>query len=235
MNKKTVTKSTGNRNSGETGNPVIKAAKSVERSSRSVGEDRAKFMKLMFEGANKGKWHGVLSLVHPKSVNERDGHGRTLIMLAAAQGEMDAVEKLVDKGADVNLWDSCGRTALMHALRNEQHEVAKWLKENGADWKADLEVLVMDRRKMMIFSMIDVLGVTGDDVAEAEAKFDPKRGPALSHRVRRLIGSDSGAVMGLELLSVPREEILGAASKPPGEGGERAERKNYMRTTDFVC
>jgi hypothetical protein len=51
-----------------------------------------------------------------------------------------------------------------------------------------------------VYSMIEVLGVTGDDIAEAGAKFDPKRGPALSHRVRRVMGSGADAVRGLELM-----------------------------------
>jgi len=50
-------------------------------------------------------------------VNQKDGEGRTALMMASRQapnGETALVKLLLDKGAQVNIKDKNGRTALMH-------------------------------------------------------------------------------------------------------------------------
>jgi hypothetical protein len=182
-------------------NPVAAANEALERMAWAKRQGRAGFMEVVFEGAREGKWSQVLSMVGRDLVNERDRRGRTLLMLAAMQGDRKAMEGLVEKGAFKSLVDDCERSALVHAMLGGKYAAARWLRESGVNWKGDLEIAVRDRRKLLVRGMIDVLGVTGDDIAEAEAKFDPKRGPALSSRVKRVRGSDAAAVRGLELLA----------------------------------
>lgn len=48
-------------------------------------------------------------------VDTRAEDGRTILMLAAAQGKVVALKKIKAKGANLDLQDNEGRTALMHA------------------------------------------------------------------------------------------------------------------------
>lgn len=60
-------------------------------------------------------------------------HGETPLMQAVRQHLDEAVQLLLDKGADVNLRDSRGRTALMHAVMGENLEAVALLLSWGAD------------------------------------------------------------------------------------------------------
>ncbi len=51
---------------------------------------------------------------------------------AARQGQAGSVKALIEAGADVNLKDQSGRTALTHALSGGHEEAVKMLKEAGA-------------------------------------------------------------------------------------------------------
>jgi len=57
----------------------------------------------------------------------------TPLMYAARQGAMEAVETLVGLGADPNLTDPDGATALVLAIINANYDVAAMLVEKGAD------------------------------------------------------------------------------------------------------
>ena len=66
-------------------------------------QDAADAQKAIFQGAN---------------VNERDvRYGRTPLMWAAAYGDGDIVRLLIEKGADVNVRDNTGETALLEAVK----------------------------------------------------------------------------------------------------------------------
>jgi len=221
---------------GKARGSIAKAAKSAERREESAAQRKAGLMRVVFEIAKKGgreNWDLVVGNVEKEDVDTRDGHGRTLLMLAAMQGNMDSVKSLVEKGAYKSVIDECERSALMHAMLNGHHDVAKWLKEKGADWKADLEIAVRDRRKLLIYSMIEVLGVTGDDVAEAEAKFDPKRGPPVAHRVKG-VGDDALAVMDLERMFTDHTVSKPAPKGGSSKGEEQAPRK-HEPIGEFIC
>jgi ankyrin repeat protein len=57
----------------------------------------------------------------------------TPLMYAARQGAIDAVRTLADRGADLDLTDPDGATALVIAIINANYEVAQLLIEKGAD------------------------------------------------------------------------------------------------------
>jgi ankyrin repeat protein len=53
-------------------------------------------------------------------------------MLAAREGYIEHVRALLDAGADIQVEDSDGWTALKYALDNSHHDVAALLKAYGA-------------------------------------------------------------------------------------------------------
>jgi hypothetical protein len=71
--------------------------------------------------------------------------GRSALMLAAENGRTDAVKLLVERGAEVDLRDQWGRTALMYACSYEEAstperlEIIKFLIDRGADVNAKTE------------------------------------------------------------------------------------------------
>jgi ankyrin repeat protein len=64
------------------------------------------------------------------SVNEQDPSGYTPLQAAASWDRVEMVEYLISKGADVNLVDSEGDTALHYC---ENAKIAEVLVEHGAD------------------------------------------------------------------------------------------------------
>lgn len=52
--------------------------------------------------------------------DKRDGNGRTLLMLAVKNGDKNQIKELILSGADVNLKDKEGWTALMYAARYQK-------------------------------------------------------------------------------------------------------------------
>jgi hypothetical protein len=52
---------------------------------------------------------------------------------AARQGSIEAATKLADRGADLNVKDPAGSTALILAIINQQYDLAKLLLDKGAD------------------------------------------------------------------------------------------------------
>jgi hypothetical protein len=59
--------------------------------------------------------------------------GFTALVFAAAEGSLNAVNKIIEHGADVNVKNSKGITALCFAARYNHHEIAEVLLNNGAD------------------------------------------------------------------------------------------------------
>ena len=58
---------------------------------------------------------------------------RTPLIVALINGHNDAFTFLIDKGADVNLQDHVGYTALHHAVQSKNFDAASCLVHNGAD------------------------------------------------------------------------------------------------------
>ncbi len=58
--------------------------------------------------------------------------GKTMLMAAVAQNKHDIVEFLVAKGADINVTDSNGQSAIFYALTNGNKKTLDYLKEKGA-------------------------------------------------------------------------------------------------------
>lgn len=65
-----------------------------------------------------------------KCVNELDSDGYGALHAAARWGQVQSVRLLLDSGADVNLPDKDGRTALDYAKESRHEEVIKLLSEH---------------------------------------------------------------------------------------------------------
>lgn len=93
------------------------------------------------EAAAQGDEAAVASILatyaDDKSVNieERDDWtGRTPLQLAADAGYLRIVKKLHQAGADINIQDKYGRTALHIAALRRRMPIARYLLRHGADW-----------------------------------------------------------------------------------------------------
>ncbi|KAK0623858.1 ankyrin repeat-containing domain protein [Immersiella caudata] len=70
-------------------------------------------------------------------INEQDVELQTPLMIAAREGDVLAVEKLIARGANVNMQDRLGRTALMHAICRDYGSIVTALIDKG---QTDLRV-----------------------------------------------------------------------------------------------
>ena len=76
----------------------------------------------------------TIELAKIKNPNTRDFNGRTPLMRAVRDGNDWEIRSLIASGADVNLLDNEGWSALMFAVRYQNNvEIVKLLLENGAD------------------------------------------------------------------------------------------------------
>lgn len=69
-------------------------------------------------------------------VNVQNEAGESLLMVAAASGDLEFAKTLVNLGADVNLNDADGSTALHFAADNNRLSLALFLIQNGAELHA---------------------------------------------------------------------------------------------------
>jgi len=88
----------------------------------------------LMEAAEQGDLQQMDSfLVGKQLLNMRNACLWTPLMKAALNGHVEAVKKLVDKGAEIDLMDKGGYTAMMLAASNNFSEVVDLLIQNGAD------------------------------------------------------------------------------------------------------
>ncbi|MBD3397732.1 hypothetical protein GF412_01215 [Candidatus Micrarchaeota archaeon] len=210
-------------------NPVAAAAETFALRRRIRGR-KEKETREMFSAAKKKKWGTVLSRANRDNINERGPHGMTLLMEAASQGEYVVVQRLVQSGAYKRSEDDLGRTAIAHALLNSHNDVAKLINSLGASWERDLLLAVRDRRVMLVKSMQEALGVTQEDIDNAEAQCDPGRGPALGSAVRKV----SGEALAQHELTVMFQPKGGAGAESKGSGPSPGENKGKKKPRDTV-
>jgi ankyrin repeat protein len=79
--------------------------------------------------AVKGRRYGCNSCTGDAPVTG----GVTALVLAARQGNLDAVRVLAESGADINKASGDGSTAMLVAIQNGHYDVARYLVEKGAD------------------------------------------------------------------------------------------------------
>jgi hypothetical protein len=72
-------------------------------------------------------------LAEEKRINDSDKFGRTALWWAARHGNINALQKLIDQGADINIADIDGESPLHAASRWDHEDIAELLLEHGAD------------------------------------------------------------------------------------------------------
>ncbi|MCG8417356.1 MAG: ankyrin repeat domain-containing protein [Proteobacteria bacterium] len=78
-------------------------------------------------------------------LNAADYDGRTALHLAAAEGRLDVVAYLLNRGARVNVIDRWGGTPLQDAIRHTHDAIAQLLTEHGAVLRSEDAVSTMCR------------------------------------------------------------------------------------------
>ena len=80
-----------------------------------------------------GEIDDVISMIeHGIDVNSREMYGdKTALMISSGKGYLPIVQLLLDSGADINLVDIEGRTALMYAVKHSA--ILRILLKNGAN------------------------------------------------------------------------------------------------------
>ena len=74
-------------------------------------------------------------------VNIRDKNGKTALMKASRQGNIDAISVLLHAGADPNIVDGNGNTLLHYAVDGDcRKEVLQAIVESGVDVNAKIRV-----------------------------------------------------------------------------------------------
>jgi ankyrin repeat protein len=63
-------------------------------------------------------------------IDARDEAGRTLLMLAVTQGQLEIVRLLLARGADPNAADNAGHTPLQQARQQNSREITALLEES---------------------------------------------------------------------------------------------------------
>jgi ankyrin repeat protein len=78
-----------------------------------------------------------LLLAKGADVNARDAEGETALVIATRGGYRKTVKQLIRHGADVNLPDAAGNTPLQIALTEQDEDIERLLRQNGASLSAD--------------------------------------------------------------------------------------------------
>jgi uncharacterized protein len=78
--------------------------------------------------------------------------GDTVLMMTSRAGKIDALQVLLDHGADVNKANQRGQTPLMWAVAEKNAAAAQFLTAHGADVNAQSHALPPPRRLDLIFS-----------------------------------------------------------------------------------
>ena len=87
---------------------------------------------LMIAGENTKFVEYVYSIINNVDVNQKDSDGNTLLILSAKQGFTFLVQKLVEKGANINAQNLMGNTALHYAISQKYFKIADILAKYGA-------------------------------------------------------------------------------------------------------
>jgi len=69
----------------------------------------------------------------PVDVDHKSMPGFTALHLACRKGRLEAVEWLLENGADIEKTDEKGRTALYHAVKGGEEEILRFLIKKGAN------------------------------------------------------------------------------------------------------
>lgn len=112
----------------------------------------------------RGNMDLVRSLLteNPDLVRALDGKQKTPLHSAVTYKQMEALQLLLEKGADIGARDVTGMTPLHVAAMLGRHDEAKWLLENGADPKIMDDYGDMPIHTAAIFGHGQIIGLFVD-------------------------------------------------------------------------
>lgn len=100
-------------------------------------EETARVIALAMDLARGGQTGELMEFLdHGIPVDQVDGEGNTLLMLAAYHGHLETVSALIGRGADVDLRNARDQAPVAGALFKGEAEVVRALVEAGADLDA---------------------------------------------------------------------------------------------------
>lgn len=117
------------------------------------------FADALFEGCAKSDRHSHFEIVkrfiaHGLSVNEKESFERhSPIMMAAIYGDVNAIERFIQFGAEIDAKNDYGSTALMCAATHGQFSAAQCLLKNGADVNGCLTITNQGQTPLMNASL----------------------------------------------------------------------------------
>jgi ankyrin repeat protein len=123
----------------------------------------SQFIDLLVEDADRAR---ELLLEYPDLLNARCLHDDTILQYLTSEAQGDAVEFLLDRGAEVNVKNRFGFTPLMEAAKLGNHRIARILLENGADANAvsnDFETPLLGAVTAGSATLVDLLLQFGAD------------------------------------------------------------------------
>tara|TARA_R100001530_G_scaffold135802_2_gene113987 strand:+ start:1174 stop:1629 length:456 start_codon:yes stop_codon:yes gene_type:complete len=119
----------------------------------------------LFDACTEGDIDEVESLIeNGADVNAVDEYfSSTALMHVSRHGNVKIANLLINKGADVNVYDGGGWTALMHASRHGNVKIANLLIKKGADVNANVgDVNVGDVNVGDVNANVDDFIIYGD-------------------------------------------------------------------------
>lgn len=112
-------------------------------------------------------------------MNEQNADGDTVLKLFAMQGQMEAVKFLAESGANIDVVDNNGWSALMNASENGDLEMVKFLVESGADvnktniygWSALMSASENQHLEVVKFLVVNGTNIDAVDI-DGKSAFD---------------------------------------------------------------
>jgi len=101
------------------------------RQQRRKGSWHPHLVKLMQFAVSNPKLARKLVKDHPGVLNLRTGIGETALHYLAVENHADAVQLLIDLGADVNVKNEFGKSALEEAMQVEAKQTVEVLRRAG--------------------------------------------------------------------------------------------------------
>jgi uncharacterized protein len=134
----------------------------------------------LFKGINKGEIKLVEQsikggfLKKPVDINTKNEDGKTALMIAIDRRQPEIVKLLIEKGADLNVQDKHGNTALTFTILNiAQSNMAELLIEKGADVDLQDKDGITPLMKTLIFSSDEAIKKL-DDLGYNRIELNPK-------------------------------------------------------------
>ena len=97
-------------------------------------------------------------MLHGAEVDAKDQNGETPLMTAAAHGDVDIMKTLIGNGADVNVANKSGFSALYAAANSENPDALTALKlllSNGAHAGFELKEAIIGNRMALVEAMVE--------------------------------------------------------------------------------